>query len=842
MQDAVSFNEVQLPVDQLGECAKDLALFTYAVNHGLSEEAFADLLKLSSCDAKYRTPYLMRKFIEASVNVEKRQVDCCLNGCVAFTHTRSRLTSCDACGTARYTASGKPARQMTYWPLTAWLINMLSDPILGPDMMAGMKEARSAASRNSDGKQREGLHDWHDGLTFLEALRAGLFDEDTDIALSVSTDGFEAWRQRGFQGWPIIVTVLNLSPGVRTRNICQIVVAITPGPRQPVDLDSFLHPLVAELNQLARGIPDIRIAGSSQLRTVRAHVVQFTADMSAFDILLNITGYNGYSPSRSREFHGVYHAASNHHYFPPRDPTSGEILFSIEGCTVPRRSAERMQRDADEVEEARSIGRSLAFQKALSKKSGVKGHSLLFAPSNAMRQAYPHLSHLWRIGPAAAPYDAMHLLMQNVAPLLWKLFAGKVPVEGVANEDYVLSPATVAVIGREMVAARRTVPMAQARSLRNIDLQFRSFKAVDWMYWLVSTAQVQLVGRIPDVYFQMLMALCKACRVLFRPRGLSAPELTAVEARLKRFVHLYYTNVYRGTYERLPLCRSIIAAVLDLVPSMRASGPVWASWQFPAERKVGELGTLIHSHSNPSANRAGAVTRRIQAELITSFGETYALAEWAAATGKERRREGAPRGSVELPAGVSGQEWRWTVTLLPPRVLAAPLVGPELTAMRAALASEGVTDLPSTILAMKYFRLKLTNGTIAGSKPLGSDSAQHRRRNYLLRINSKVKRRRRDGRVVEVPVSTYGAVLHYALVHIDGRPLAFAYVAPVKSAQDRARRSGYPAQRFGIDCFLSADGVRYYAPAGAMDAVVGTLEREGVHFVLFDREPFSDER
>jgi len=85
-------------------------------------------------------------------------------------------------------------------------------------------------------------------------------------------------------------------------------------------------------------------------------------------------------------------------------------------------------------------------------------------------------------------------------------------------------------------------------------------------------------------------------------------------------------------------------------------------------------------------------------------------------------------------------------------------------------------------------------------------------------------------------------VLHYALVHIDGRPLASAYEAPVKSARDRAGRSGYPAQRFGIDCFLSADGVRYYAPAGAMDAVVETLERVGVHFLLFDWEPFSDER
>jgi len=733
---------------------------------------------------------------------------------------------------------------MTYWPVPAWLTNMLGDPILGPDMMAGMKEARSAANRNSDGQQKEGLHDWYDGLNFLKALLAGLFTEDTDIALSISTDGFEAWRQRGFQGWPIIVTVLNLSPGVRTSNICQIVVAITPGPRQPVDLESFLHPLAEELNELAQGIPGVRVSGSSELCTLRAHAVQFTADMSAFDILLNTTGYNGYSPSRCREFHGVYHAASNHYYFPPWDPTTDDAdpLFAVYNCTVPRRSAESFQRDADDVEQARSTGRSLAFQKAVSKKSGIKGHSLFFAPSDAMRLAYPHLTHMWRMGPAAAPYDVMHLLMQNVAPLLWKLFAGKVPVEGAANEDYVMSAATVARIGREMVAARRTVPMIQARSLRNIDLQFRSFEAVDWMYWLLSTAEIQLVGRIPDLYYKMFMKLCKACRVLFRPRGLSVPELETVEARLQRFVHMYYTHVYGGTYERLPLCRSIITAVLDIVPSMRACGPAWASWQFPAERKIGELGTLIHSHSHPSANLNGAVTRRIEAELVTSFGETYLPAEWAAATGKKPRREGTPRGSLLVPAGEAGNEMEWTVSLLPPRCAAAPLFGAELTAMRTALAVEEVADVPSSILAMKYFRLKLASGEIAGSKPVGTDSAKHRRRNYLLRIDSTEKRRRRDGRVVDVPVTTYGAVLHYAVVYVDGRPMAFAYVARVKSARDRAGRSGYPAQKWGIDCFLSADGVRCYVPAGAMEAVVGTLEREGVHFVLFDREPFSHER
>ena len=296
------------------------------------------------------------------------------------------------------------------------------------------------------------------------------------------------------------MTVLNLSPGVRTRNICQIVVAITPGPRQPVDLESFFHPLADELSRLAAGIPGVRVAGSSEPCTLRAHVLQFTADMSAFDILLNATGYNGYSPSRAREFHGVYHAASNHHYFPPVDPTNGDVLFAISECTVPRRSAESFQRDANAIEEARATGRSVAYQTGLSKKSGIKGHSLFFAPSDDMRAAYPHLTHLWSIGPAAAPYDVMHLLMQNVAPLLWRLFTGKVPVGGTADEDYVIPAATVALIGRQMTAARRTMPMVQARSLRDFDLKYRSFKAVDWMYWLVSTAEVQLAGRIPDLY------------------------------------------------------------------------------------------------------------------------------------------------------------------------------------------------------------------------------------------------------------------------------------------------------------------------------------------------------
>jgi len=86
------------------------------------------------------------------------------------------------------------------------------------------------------------------------------------------------------------VTVLNPSPGVRTRNICQIVVAITPGPRQSVDLELFFHPLANELSRLSAGTPGVRVSGCSEPCTLRAHVLQFTANMSVFDLLLSATG------------------------------------------------------------------------------------------------------------------------------------------------------------------------------------------------------------------------------------------------------------------------------------------------------------------------------------------------------------------------------------------------------------------------------------------------------------------------------------------------------------------------------------------------------------------------
>lgn len=144
------------------------------------------------------------------------------------------------------------------------------------------------------------------------------------------------------------------------------------------------------------------------------------------------------------------------------------------------------------------------------------------------------------------------------------------------------------------------------------------------------------------------------------------------------------------------------------------------------------------------------------------------------------------------------------------------------------------------ILAKKSFRAKLSSGKYAGSKPVGSDCDKHLRRNYLVRINTTEKLYLPNDTAGVRLDSTFGAVLQYASVFIDGQPMAFAYVDRVKSEKDRSGRFGYMGTTYDLECILGLAEMPYYVPVAVLDEVEATLEREGLHFVLHNGEPFSE--
>jgi len=283
----------------------------------------------------------------------------------------------------------------------------------------------------------------------------------------------------------------------------------------------------------------------------------------------------------------------------------------------------------------------------------------------------------------------------------------------------------------------------------------------------------------------MFMALFRDRRLHFRRRGVTRAEIQAIDADIKYFVTNYYAKIYSGSTGRLPLCLSTTATLLDIVPLLWACGPAWVFWQLPMERQIGTLGILIQSHLRPHASLVENLTRQCKAELINSFGESDLPKEWADATGKRPAATGLTGGSLTIPHDIGAD-----CALLPPRSAPAALSGKELTSMRAVLAQKQANGVPADFLAKKYYRINMASVKNAGSKPLGSDSDKHRRRNYVVRISSNEEVRLPNGSVEERPVSPFGAVLHYAAVFIDGRVMDFAFVERAKSTKDRRGRFG----------------------------------------------------
>ena len=206
-QPDVSANEMRLTVGQFKDNIADLAMFACAVKHDLTQASSSDLLKLNSTAATYRTPYFMERFIDASETLETRDVDCCVNGCLAFTHKRAQLTACDACGAQSYKSNGKAAKQVTYRSLISWLAQLLGDLVIGTSMLENMAAARRAADDETDG-----VHEYPHSSNLRHYRDRKLLYGGPFVMISLGNDGFQFFRKNGFEGWPVTATPLSMSP------------------------------------------------------------------------------------------------------------------------------------------------------------------------------------------------------------------------------------------------------------------------------------------------------------------------------------------------------------------------------------------------------------------------------------------------------------------------------------------------------------------------------------------------------------------------------------------------------------------------------------------------------
>ena len=113
-----------------------------------------------------------------------------------------------------------------------------------------------------------------------------MFKSAQDVALQLSLDGFQLVNMKTHETTPVIILNLNLPPDIRYRQENILTSFIIPGPRKHRDLDSFLLPLVEELEGLDHGV-DAFDAYNNDSFSLYAWVLFVTGDGPA---LADITG------------------------------------------------------------------------------------------------------------------------------------------------------------------------------------------------------------------------------------------------------------------------------------------------------------------------------------------------------------------------------------------------------------------------------------------------------------------------------------------------------------------------------------------------------------------------
>lgn len=280
------------------------------------------------------------------------------------------------------------------------------------------------------------------------------------------------------------------------------------------------------------------------------------------------------------------------------------------------------------------------------------------------------------------------------------------------------------------------IPTLQARAVRDVHWRYRFYKAVDWMFFILSTGEVVLHNRFQEDAYGMFMFLWAASRLLFLPYGRSEADVSAVDSELKSSCLKFYSIIYCGSWERTPVCRSTIAALLDIVPNLKACGPAWVYWHFPMEGYIGALPKLFKLQSKPYKSLAFAMARTCKSELVKSFAELHAPDDLIEATGHRRTDTSAPKGEYSL-SNEEASCW----SLLPPRDKPAFLEGAELQQLTIVLNLMGCNPVPEAVYAKKYFPLTLENGAIAGSRRASSDADRGRCPSNLVRVLSTARRR-----------------------------------------------------------------------------------------------------
>jgi len=547
--------------------------------------------------------HILRAHARELAGIEPVQYNCCINSHICFVGPYHSLDKCPQCKEPRYSgcdSHGKPhpRRQFLYIPIIPRLRAFLESP-----HMAELMRYRSTRTHTPGV-----FSDIFDGECYQQLQSspitvhgkpvhppANYFEDNNDIALGLSTDGYGIFSRGQATAWPLIMFIYNLPPELRVHIEHILALGVIPGPKKPADIDSFLIPLHEELFQLARGV-DAHNPWSREAFLFRAFLIIIFGDFPAVSMLMNMKGVNGILPCRDCKIVAVPIPGDTNqtHYVPLTTDLTNLGRTHIELMAAARR-----------VDEAETVSAA----NKIAKETGIKGTPLL---STLDSVTFPH----------SFPHDIMHIAWENVGKTLVGLWTGDYKGIDEGRECYQIDAVPWRGIGADGLSSMSTIPSAYSPHIPDVSKKGSYLSADMWSFWIQYLAPVLLRNQFkkPE-YFTHFIELVRLLRICLQFE-ISASEIQELRTGFKKWVEDYKRYdpskmdlkmivmesriYYQDDPRRLPVCTLPIHSLLHIPDCIQNWGPVGCYWSFPMERFCGYLkhgGVTSKRHPYSSLDR-----------------------------------------------------------------------------------------------------------------------------------------------------------------------------------------------------------------------------------------------
>jgi hypothetical protein len=480
--------------------------------------------------------------------------DCCADGCVAYTGRLHAATACPICYKRRYNDDEEPRYTFQYLPLVPRLRLQYNHSARSNQLSS--YRATFDPSQPDDGTRQ----DVFDGCWFRECCANGYFQDHRDIALRLTLDaiGIVKNPKKRQTLTPVVIYLLNLHPSVRDDSSNAMTTHIIPGGFNKDYMDTWLHPLVKELDQLRDGV-DAYDGASHQQFILKAHLILVTGDGPAIADVMG-TKHPGKAKQSCRmcTFSGTL-GRGGKYFYPHGEDTIAPINLNL-------------REQIEDVEAFMSTNATTRDLEKLKRDLGINCRSILVD--------IPTLHF-----PRSFPIDTMHSMNHNIPKSMFHLWKGsKYQQKGQEVEKYpwVIPNPQWVLIDRSMAASRATVPTYVGTAPRGTS-SFGNWTTHEWRSFFLTYGAPAINYFLPKEYAENFLQYRQLLHYTGQ-RHFTAPDIAKLHDQAQTFLREFENLYYGGDESLLPSCTIQLHYLLHLGQNIQDFGPLSSYAQWSLER------------------------------------------------------------------------------------------------------------------------------------------------------------------------------------------------------------------------------------------------------------------